>query len=213
MKKRIFGRILAALGMAILVFTAALAFANRNAPVRLTQFPEEAQAHTQLLADAVNDGDLAAAGLLIYGQPELNAAPDFENVFFEKIWQTYLSSLQWSYDGDCRATDSSLCREATVNSVDISALLSLVKERYEALFPVLAEKKGPEAVYNADHSYREDFVMEVLLESLRQVQRKPLPGLERNVTIHLIYREGQWWVQPDSALMDIFSGNYDIQEA
>lgn len=213
MKKGIFGKLLAALGMAILVFTAALAFANRNAPVRLTQPPEEARECTQFLADAVNAGDLAAVGQLIYGQPTLEAQPELENAFYDAIWQKYLSSLQWSYESDCQATDSSLCREATVTSLDIATLLPLVQERYETLFPVLAEKKGPEAVYNEDHSYRQDFVMEVLLESLRQVLRKPMPQLTRNVTVHLVYREAQWWIQPDSALMDIFSGSYDSQEA
>lgn len=212
MIKHVFGKLLTVLGLLVLAFTAWLAFSNRNAPVRLTQFPEEAQEQTQLLAQAVNDGDLAAAGNLIYGQPELNAAPAFENDFQEEIWELYLDSLQWSFSQDCQAADSCLHRGGTVTSLDISALISRVKNRYETLFPRLAEEKGPQHVYNADHSYREAFVMEVLLEALHQVAKRPLPKTQQTVTLRLVYQDAQWWIQPDSALMAVFSGSFSGQE-
>lgn len=212
MIRRVFGKLLTVLGLLVLAFTAWLAFSNRNAPVRLTQFPEEAQEKTQLLAQAVNDGDLAAAGNLIYGQPELDAAPAFDNDFQKEIWELYRASLQWSFSQDCQAGDSCLYREGTVSSLDISALISRVKERYETLFPKLAEEKGPQHVYNADHSYREAFVMEVLLEALHQVAKRPLPQTQHTVTLRLVYQDAQWWIQPDSALMDVFSGSFSGQE-
>lgn len=212
MIRHVFGKLLTVLGLLVLAFTAYLAFSSRNAPVRLTQFPEEAQEKTQLLAQAVNDGNWAAAGLLIYGQPELDAAPTFENAFQEEVWELYLDSLQWSFCQDCQAGDSCLYREGTVSSLDISALIPRVKERYEALFPKLAEEKGPQHVYNADHSYREAFVMEVLLEALHQVAKKPLPKTQHTVTIRLVYQDAQWWIQPDSALMGVFSGSFSGQE-
>lgn len=212
MKHHSLGKILIVLALILLMTTAVLAFANRNAPVWLTSVPEAAQKQTQLLADAVNAGDFAQAGQLIYGQPDLEGTMTFENVFLQEIWQAYRSSLRWSFSEDCRATDTSLCRTGTVTALDISGLLPQVKSRYEELLPVMAKEKRWAEVYNQDHSYQESFVMEVLVEAVEQVLEESQPMVSRNVTLQLAYRQSQWWIQPDAALMSVFSGGLTEQE-
>ena len=60
-------------------------------------------------------------------------------------------------------------------------------------------------VYDDNWQYREDFAQSVLEETARQVTAGIAP-VERQITLRLAFENGQWWVVPDQALLQIISG-------
>ena len=75
----------------------------------------------------------------------------------------------------------------------------------------MLEKRVEEAadiseVYDENNEYREEFVMDVLYEAARQALEEDAVTRTVELTIQLVYSEGQWWVVADSALLDAISG-------
>lgn len=209
---KVFSRILTALGLALVVFTGALAFSARSLPVTLLSEPREAEETVQALVDALNQGDLAQVSLALYGQPTLEEQPDFDNPFLNTVWERYLESFSCRVEGDWVASDSGISQRIIMEALDIQGALPAVERRYQELLPLRSESEAAERVYNEDGSYREEFVLSVLDEAAREVLSQDCATTSRNVTLTLVYRENRWWILPQEGLMDILSGGFAGKE-
>ena len=203
---------LTALGLVLVIVTGVLAFAARSLPVTLLSEPREAEKTVQTLVDALNQGDLAQASLVLYGQPSLEEQPNFDNPFLTTVWGRYLDSLTCQVEGDCIASDSGLSQSILMETLDIQGALPQVEHRYGELLPLRAQSQTSGTVYNADGGYREEFVLSVLDEATREILSQDCPTIRRNVTLTLVYRENRWWVLPQEGLMDILSGGFAGKE-
>lgn len=180
-----------------LTATAFLAISGREAPPLLIGSADAAQSRTEVLADALCAGDYAAVSGCLAGQPEL-AVGDAETVLSQIVWDSYVDSLSCSFSGDCYADGNGLSRDLTVTYLDIPAVLDSLEERAQ----ILRTQSEVETGSSSD----EDFVMKLLAEAAKQVLEEEDPQVRKELTLHLTFREGQWWIQPDNALMDILSG-------
>ncbi len=208
--KRILSLILAFLGTALLIGTGILAFAGRNMPVMLPSVPAEAQEAAEAFAEEINAGDLESLEKRIYGAPELEG--EFENPVLTLLWQAYTQSFSWTFSGDWYATDSGICRTGQVTALDIPAILPEVESIYQELLPQRAQETQAELVYGEDGGYEPDFVLAVLAEATRQVLEKEPQQVQRQLTLTMIYADGDWYVQPDGALLELFSGELSGKE-
>lgn len=199
-------RRLTTLGALMLVLSAVLAFSNRNAPARLLTTPTQAENHTQQVMDAMVQGELSNLGTLLYGQPQLDDAPEFENPVVSVLWNGYWESLSYTFQGGCYACDTGLRRDVAVTALDICALLPQVEAQYQALLPQRAAQAEAETAFHADGGYREDFVLSVLEEAAREAMAQQQPQKSWNLTLNLLFRDDRWWVQADAALMELLSG-------
>lgn len=204
-------RVLTFLGAALLIVTAAIAFGSRNASPRLLSTPEEARDVPQELMEDLSRGDLAAAGLLLSGQPALENAPDLGSGYADVLWNAYWDSFQYAFSGDCYAGDNGLCRDVTITVLDIPALLPSIESAYQALLPQLAVAAGSDAL-DSDGGYREDFVLQVLERSATEALAAQLPTQSRTLTLCLACRDGQWQIAGDKTLTDILSGGLTGKE-
>lgn len=209
---KVLSRILTTLGLVLVVFTGVLAFSVRNHPATLLSEPREAEETVQALADAFNQGSLSQASLVLYGQPVLEDRPDFDNPFLTTVWTQYLERLSCQVEGDCYASDSGLSQTILMDTLDIQGALPKVERRYTELLPLRAQSEASETVYNADGSYREEFVLSVLDEAAREVFSQDCDTIRRRVTLTLVYREGRWWILPQEGLMDILAGGFAGKE-
>lgn len=205
MNKRIC-RMLSCIGVALLLFTGALAFCARSLPVTLLSEPREAQRTVQLFLNALNRGEFSQAGHYLYGQPELEDAPEFENPVVAALWQQYVQSLQGQLSGGCYASDAGICQNVDIASLDIQGILPSVESQYEALLPQRSQERGDGAINLENGSYREEFVLSVLEEAVNAVLPQDAVTVTRTVSLTLVYREGQWWILPQGELMDVLAG-------
>lgn len=205
-------RIFTAAGLILVIFTGVLAFSARNLPAALLSEPREAEDAVQALVDALNQGDLSQASLVLYGQPALEETPDFDNPFLATVWAHYLESLRCQTEGDCVASDSGLSQEIRIDALDIPSALPKVELRYQVLLPLRSESGAAGTVYNDDGSYREDFVLSVLDEAAQEVFSQNCVIASRKVTLTLVYRENRWWILPQEGLMNILAGGFAGKE-
>lgn len=177
-----------------------------SSPVLLTQ-PEAAAERAEAMMDAVCEGDYVGAASFMYGSPDLGAAREPADEVGTLIWSAFLDSIRYEFTGDCYATDSGVARDVTVESLDIAGITGDLKEiAQELLAQWVTAAEDVDQIYDEDGEYREDFVMEVLNDAVRQALEQNSTYSSREVTLNLTYQDDQWWIVPDAALLEAISG-------
>ncbi len=197
-------------GVLALVLTVAVLLLARNAlnaaPVLLAQ-PQGAAEQAEALMDTLCRGDFSGAEQLLYGQPDLGADREPADEAGALIWAAFLDSLDYEFTGDCYATDQGVARNVTIESLDISAVTADLKDHSRTLLEQrVAQAQDVEQIYDENGNYREDFVLAVLRDAVVQVLSGDHTVLRREITLNLIYEDGQWWVLGDQALLEAISG-------
>jgi hypothetical protein len=202
---------------AILFISVALAVAvggiwlgleNRNAMPVLVQPSRDALNTASVMLQAVADGDYALAESLILGQPNLGVDRQADGEVGRLLWQLYQSSLEFSPLGECFATGSGIAQCYRVRYLDLDSVTATLRGRSQALLEQrVAEAEDVSEVYDENQEYREDVVMEVLLQATRDAAREDATYVEAEFTVNLIYSDGKWWVVSDSQLLSAISGN------
>lgn len=204
----VIGVIFGLAGTALMVGSVLLALNSLDAPVRLSEVPEEAMACSEELMEAVGRGDYETAGNLLYGQPDLGVSREPEDEMGRRVWQAFLDSITYEFTGDCYATDSGISRDAAITTLDISSVAANLQERVKTILDKqVAEAEDMDALYDENNNFREDMVMAALSKAVTDALAEDTTTTRREVTLNLIFREGSWWVVPDQALLQAISGD------
>lgn len=203
---KILSAVFGVLGILLMVATAAVSIASRNAQPRMLESPEAASAQAQHMMDALCAGDYEAAQSCIYGRPDLGAGEP-EDAVSKLLWDAFTDSLSYEFTGLCRVTDTGFARDATVTCLDVSGVTAAVPQRAKALLEAkAAAAEDKTEIYNEDNSYRNELVDQALNDAVTQALSEDAQTVTRDVTLGLIYQDGAWWVVPDQALLKIISG-------
>ena len=197
--------VFAVLGTVLLAGSVVVAFLALNRPAESVKPAEEANACAQAVLDALNNGDFAGAAGYFYGTPSLGI--DREPVAAEgkQVWDAYRGSVEVTADGGCYGDGANIYQTAQVTAMDIAGTLSqldsctsgLLKEKLETA-------EDPAALLDEAGEVPRALRDEVRALALTQVLAEA-ETVTRQTTFQLIEREGQWWVLPDQALIDILS--------
>ena len=76
----------------------------------------------------------------------------------------------------------------------------------EAARQRVAEAEDPGEVYDENNDYREDLVMEVLQTAAREALQSDAREISWEITLNLVYENGQWWIMPEQTLLEAISG-------
>lgn len=199
--KKLFSSLFAVVGTLLMAGTAVLCLLCLNAQPHILEFPQEASLQAQAFAEAVTRGDLESAGKCMYGQPELTADAAWEDADKAQIWDAYLESLSCVPIQDPKAENDGITWQVQIRMLDISALMESWQQQASALLGPQAE--GEEAPTPEEQETQFSAAMSQGLEKALAGERKTVT---REVTLNLIYREGHWWVSPDTALLQLLSG-------
>lgn len=204
---KFFSALFLGLGMILMLLTAAVSFWFLDADVKIVDLPQEAAACAENFAAALSRGDLEGAGQLIYGQPSLGAAGEPEDATGTLVWDAYVNSLSFAYTGQCYATDSGIFRDADVTALDVSSVTGRLAERAHTLLTARVEAaEDMTELYDEENNFREDLVDEVLREAVAQALAEDAKTVTGHVTVKLVRDQDQWWVVPDTALLETISG-------
>lgn len=199
---KILSAVFGVLGILLMVATAAVSIASRNAQPRMLESPEAASAQAQRMMDALCAGDYEAAQSCIYGQPDLGAGEP-EDAVSKLLWDAFTDSLSYEFTGLCQVTDTGFARDATVTCLDVSGVTAAVPQRAKALLEAkAAAAEDKTEIYNEDN----ELVDQALNDAVTQALSEDAQTVTRDVTLGLIYQDGAWWVVPDQALLQIISG-------
>lgn len=189
--RKLFSGLLAALGAGLMVLTLVLCLLSLNAQPKILEFPQQASTLAQNFATALNQGDLDQAGGYIYGQPALTAGADWTDEAKEQIWQAYTGSLRCSPSQEPTATDQGIDWTVEIQYLDVAALMDAWQAQTNAL--LTGSEEAPDAQL-------------ALSDGLSQALAEDQTTLSQELTLHLIFWDGQWWISPDTALLQLLSG-------
>lgn len=194
-------------GVLIAVGTVLLCLNSLDREPVILKEPAGASFRVEELFQAVCSDDYAAASALMYGTPELGNAGEEEDGVSALIWDAFVDSIGYELAGECYATQSGLAQQVKLSYLDISSVTAGLQERCRTLLlQRIEEAEEMEEIYDENNEYRQDFVDAVVADAAKQALSEDARYVETQLTVELIYAQGQWWILADNELMQAISG-------
>lgn len=205
---KIIAKVLGLLGIILAVGTVYVSLNALNAPPIMIRQPKGAVDCAELLMHTICDGDFEKAGKLLYGSPSLGSAPEKGENPEGMIWDAFISTISYEFPGECYASGSGVTLDVQVRSLDISSVTDSLTVRAQTLLNErVAKAVDVKEIYDENNNYREDFVAAILRDATADALKEDAKLREKTITLHLVYENGQWWVVPTAALLDLISGS------
>jgi hypothetical protein len=184
-----------------------LAFSNREASPVLVKQPQEAREQVQTMLDALCDGDHETVSRCLYGTPDLGMEGQAADRVGQLFWEALGASFSYEIPGDFHATDSGVALDVTISALDMGAVTVNLRERARVLMENrIQEAENTDQIYDENNEYREDFVMDALYDAALEALEQDAKTITWDLTLNLIYENGQWWIMPDQALLKALTG-------
>lgn len=202
-----FSGIFGVLGMCLAVAGVCLALCNRNASPVLVRQPEAARTQVDTMLDALCAGDYDTVSTCLYGQPDLGLDRDAKDPVGQLFWNALAESFSYEIRGDFHATESGVALDVTVSALDLSSVTEKLGDRAKALMEKrIDQAEDPDEIYDENNEYREDFVMDALYDAAEAALKQDARQISWDLTLNLVYENGQWWIMPEQALLKALSG-------
>lgn len=210
MKKRTIGFFSALFG--ILSLTAAglgilLALSFKDAKPILLGQPDSARQQVVTMLDALCEGEYDTVSGNLYGTPNLGLDRTPEDAVSAMVWEALANSFTYELKGDLYATDSGVAQNVVITCLDLKSVVEGLRERSVILLEQrVRETEDRDEVYDQFGNYREEFVMDVVMDTARDVLENHTTTVSWEISLNLIYENGQWWIVPDQPVLKAISG-------
>ena len=204
---RFFSAIFALLGIAAASLGVYLALTHIYSAPELLEEPATARQQVQTMFDALCEGDYDTVSACLYGQPRFGMDREAADPVGRLFWNAVTESFSWESRGDFHATDSGVSLAVAVCAVDIDSLTRNLRDRAQTLLEErvqAAENTGE--IYDENNEYRTEFVMAVLHDAAADALEEDAEMIRWELTLNLIYENGQWWIMPEPELLEALSG-------
>ena len=205
--KNLFSVLLAAIGLGAAAAAIFLCMKFVDAKPMLLTPPDVARSKVIMLMNAVAEGNYEEASQAIYGTPDLGVNREAGDEVGIMIWDAFEGSLTFELVGDCYTTDQGLAQKVSVTCLDVTSVTANLKERAQTLLEQrMEEASNVSDIYDENNEYREDFVMAVLNDAVKDALEEDAKQMTVELTVNLSYQDGKWWVVADEALFNAISG-------
>lgn len=207
MKTKVFSGIFFLLGAILAVGTVFLSLTSLEAEPQLIRQSTSAAASAEAMLDALCRGDYEEAGKWMYGSPSLGSGAESESETGRLLWDAFVKSLRYELIEDSFISQSGISQKVRLRALDLSAVTANLKERSQTLLTQRVEEaEDVSQIYDDSNNYKESFVMEVLRDATLEAIDQDAAYTTQEVTLDLVYENGQWWVVPSQNLMNVISG-------
>ena len=204
---KFFGLVFILAGIVVAGFTVETAKNNLDSIPVLLAPVKEAEAQAEALMEAIAKGDYNTAGTLILGNPKLGVDRDPADTVGIMIWDAFVESYSYEMVGESYATDSGIAQNVKVSYLKISSVTKNLRERSQTLLEErVAAAEDVSEIYDENNDYKEAFVMEVLKDATEDALAEDAEMTTAEFTINLVYRNGNWMIVSDNALLTAISG-------
>lgn len=203
---KFFAGIFAVLAIAAAAAVIWVSVTGLNSTPVLLQASEDALGTVDILMNAVAEGDYNEAGTIMYGMPDLGVH-EASDAVGQLMWDSFVSSISYELVGSFHATDAGLAQDVRITSLDMKAAAEKLGVYAESLLTQRVEEaEDMSQVYDENNDYREDFVMSVLLDAAKKALEEDAVYHEQQITLNLVFKQGQWWIMPEQPLLSAISG-------
>ena len=183
-----------------------LALLNQNASPVLVRQPQAAMDQVQTMLDALCAGDYDSVSACLYGQPDLGLDQDPQDPVGKLFWDAVAGSFSYELEQEFHATDSGVALNIIVQAMDLNSVTQNLQERAQATMEArIAQAEDTDEIYDENNEYREDFVMDALYQAAQDALSQDAQFIRWNLTLNLIYENGQWWIMPEQSLLQAIS--------
>lgn len=202
-----FSGIFGLLGLAIAVGCLWLAMSNRDAGPVLKEQPQAARNQVVTMLDALCAGEYETVSACLYGNPGLGMDREAQDEVGRLFWDALADSFRYEIRGDFHATDSGVAMDIMISAMDIDSVTVNLRQRAQTLLEErIAEAEDTSEIYDESNEFREDFVMGALLDAAQDALAEDAETVSWEITLNLVYEDGQWWIMPEPALLQAISG-------
>ena len=195
-----------AAGTVLLVGSVVMSFAALSRPAKAVKPTQEANACAQSVIRALDDGDLSKVEEYFYGKPTLGLEREPATAEGKQIWNAYRDSITVTTDGYCYGEGTNIYQTAKVTAMDITGTLSQWdKGAGELLKQKIDAAEDPAVLLDEGGDVPQTLKDELCAQALTQVLADAKTVTTR-ITFQLMEQDGQWWVLPDQAMLDVLSG-------
>ena len=206
---KILSALFALLGTLAAVAGIYLSLSYKESGPMLVKRSQTAENQVHGLMYAVKENNFDQVGTMLYGQPEIGADRLPQEDVGVLLWEAFLESLRYELEGDFYATESGVARSVTVTTLDVASVTDVLRDRAQTLLQDrVAHTADADDVYDQNNEYREEFVMAVLYDACKAALETDAKTVTHQITINLIYENGQWWIMPEEALLEAITGGF-----
>lgn len=184
-----------------------LAVHNMDASPVLVEQPQAAQHQVMTMLDALQAQDYDAVSATLYGTPDLGLGRDAADPVGQLLWDAFADSCGYELVGEFYATDSGVAQNVVITGMEFGSVTENLRQRSQILLEQRVEAaEDMSEIYDENNEYREEFVMDVLYDAAREALAEDARETKWELTLNLTYENGQWWIMPESTLMEAISG-------
>lgn len=204
---RFFAAVFAAVGLVLMLGTAAVCFASLDANAKVLETPDAAIACADRLVEAIDSGDLTSAAALMYGQPDLGAAGAPTDSVSAVLWEKYREEMACVASSKLYLSGSDFMRNVTVTVLDVSSITGSVQARAKTLLEQqVAAATDMTQLYDQENQFRKELIDRVMEQALEQAIREDAKYITCETAFKVICRGGKWWAVPEQALLNALAG-------
>lgn len=176
-------------------------------PVNLTSLPDPMRT-VKAFFDSVAEENYEKAYGCLSGYDSLGLENTPEDAYAAAFWKIVRENTSWESASDCKVNGTEAKAEVTVISPDLNLLVDgLAEDVNERIGQKIEEAVTLDGIYNEDKSYKQEFIMEVYDEVLKErLQETEYPLRRDTVTVSLTYSDKKWMILPDAELMNALTG-------
>lgn len=198
--------VFAVAGTVLLIGSVVMSFVALGRPTTAVEPTREANDVAQSVLSALDHGDLSNVGTYFYGAPALGLDREPATAEGKQIWNAYRDSIKVTADEGCDAEGTTIYQTAQVTALDMSEALSRLDEEVAALLNERLETaEDPAALLDENGEVPQTLKDELRAQALTQVLADA-KAVTTQITFQLMEKDGQWWVLPDQAMLDVLSG-------
>lgn len=195
------------LGTVLAVGCICLALMNRNASPVLVRQPQAAMDQVRTMLDSLCDGSYDTISGCLYGQPDLGLDRKAEDPVGQLFWEALSGSFSYELGEELHATDSGVALDVTIHALDLSSVTKNLRDRARTeMEQRIGQAEDTSEIYDENNDYREDFVLEALYAAARDALAQDAEQVSWDLTLNLVYENGQWWIMPEQDLLRAISG-------
>ena len=198
--------VFAVAGTVLLIGSVVMSFVALGRPTTAVEPSQEANDFAQSVLSALDHGDLSQVGTYFYGTPALGLDREPATAEGKQIWSAYRDSIAVTADETCYGEGTNIYQTGQVTALDmVEALSRLDGEAAALLSKRLETAEDPAALPDENGEVPQALKDELRAQALTQVLTDAKTVTTR-ITFQLVEQDGQWWVLPDQAMLDVLSG-------
>ena len=181
-------------------------FALTQKPVLLSE-PQGAVAAAEMVMQSVQQGDFDSAAAVMQGNPSLGVEREPEDIVGKLLWKEFIKSFSYEKKGSSYAAQDGMAIDMAVTYLDFNSVIDTLGDRTGKLLEQkVKEADNPELLYDEKNQYRQNLVDEILAQAVKEAVAGDAKTITEDITVHMVYENGQWWVVPENALIHAISG-------